>query len=626
VWLYGGSGTGKTRYYMKPNILQFNADVVCTDPKGTLVQECGGALVDAGYDVRCFDVFQFHKSMHYNPLRYVRTDADIFKFVKFLIKNTKGGDGKGGAADPFWEDSESLFYTALIAYLRDWCDPEDYSLDGLLKLLSYAKAKDEDEDWKSPLDYIFEEIKLGRIPNQAESSDDTYVESNRDWAVETESLMERSVLYNRNSGFTPYARYCELKIEQEKDELGEDEFKQYLKDQGFESEKEYLEYLQTQEFVPEDDISIPVNEDYALRNYEAFKTAAGKTLKSIIISCNVRLAPLATSQLRELLTYDEMHLEDLGAKDKKTAIFVIMEDTDDAYSFMVAMLMWQVMNYCCGLALTKYGGTFPRPINILFDEFANIGFLVGVHKTISVIRSRNIFMTVAIQSYYQLKKVYDEETAQIISACCDSKLFIGGGDKHTLEEWSKALGKATINTVEYSVSRGMQGNVTKSNRKVGRELMLEDEVERLSNDECLVRIRGAYPWRDKKYVLEDHPNYNWLYEKGNKKAVHKKPFDIREYRKSLEPIEPPESEKQELEFVGDEAMADEDYVVYTDEHGNEVEVDMAGHSGAFNEIQHDMMLTNIEEGYYATPEERAVKNGEYSSEEEYLRSLGMDVI
>jgi type IV secretion system protein VirD4 len=614
VWLYGGSGTGKTRYYMKPNILNFNSDIVCTDPKGTLIEECGHALVDAGYDVRCFDVFQFHKSMHYNPLRYVRTDAEILKFVKFLIKNTKGGDGRGGASDPFWEDSESLFYTALIAYLRDWCDPADYSLDGLLKLLSYAKAKDEDEDWKSPLDYIFDEIRLGRVPNDG-TEEDSYDESARDWASHVERMMERSVLFNRNSNLVPYDEYCKRRIESEKERAGEEAFSRRLINEGHKNEAGYLEHLKSQELAPEDDISIPVNMDYALRNYEAFKTAAGKTLKSIIISCNVRLAPLATSQLRELLTYDEIHLEDLGAPDRKTALFVVMEDTDDAYAFMVAMLMWQMMNYCCGLALTKYGGAFPRTINILFDELANLGVLVGIHKIISVIRSRNICMTVAIQSYYQLKKVYDEETAQIISACCDSKLFIGGGDEHTLKEWSERLGKQTIITYEYSVPQGLQGSASKSVRKVGRELMLPDEVARLANDECLVEIRGAYPWKDKKYVLERHPNYNWLYEKGNRRACYDKPFDIRVYRKSLEPIIPPESEKQELEFVADDSGLDDGPVTIVDAHGNEIDVDVRNSGSTFGGREYDLLINNVENGLYVMPEPgRGAEDGHESKD------------
>jgi type IV secretion system protein VirD4 len=625
VWLFGGSGTGKTRYYMLPNILQFNSDIVCTDPKGTLVEQCGYALVGAGYDVRCFDVFQFYKSMHYNPLRYVKTDADILKFVKFIIKNTKGEDGRGGASDPFWEDSESLFYTALIAYLRDWCDPTDYTLDGLLKLLSFAKAKDEDEDWKSPLDFIFEEIRLGRIPSSSDGAkDDAYREKNRDWATPKKRMMERSVLYNRTTNFVPYDEYCLLRIESEKDAMGQSAFMQWLLGKGHSDEESYLRYLKAQDFAPEDDITIPVNKDYALRNYEAFKTAAGKTLKSIIISCNVRLAPLATAELRELLTFDEMHFEDLGAPDKKTAIFAIMEDTDDAYSFMVAMLMWQMMNFCCGLALTKYGGSFPRPVNVLYDEFGNLGVLVGIHKICSVIRSRNIHMTAAIQSYYQLKKTYDEETAQIISACCDARLFIGGGDEHTLDEWSKALGKATIQTIEYSAQKGGQAHLTKSYRKVARELMLPDEIKRLPNDECLVEIRGAYPWKDKKYVLKNHPNYNWLYEKGNKRAYYQEPFDIRAWRRSPEVAGLPESSRQELEFSDEDTGLDDSAVVIVDEQGTEQEIEIRNSPFSYGERDFEELLYRIENGLYETAGRTEVAGGEPESKDDYPEFIGTD--
>jgi type IV secretion system protein VirD4 len=600
VWVYGGSGTGKTRDYIKPNILQFNADIVTTDPKGTLIEECGHALVAAGYDVRSFNVFQFFKSMHYNPLRYVRTDADILKFVRFLVKNTKGGDGKGGASDPFWEDSECLLYTALIAYLRDWCDPSDYSLDGLLHLLSYAKAKDEDEDWKSPLDYIFEEIRLGRRPCTAEGGMAArYSEERRDYYVAPAQMMERSVLYNRTSGLVPYAEYCRLRVESERGRLGGEGFAQMLEDCGHADEAGYLEHLMSLEQTELDDISLPVNADYALRNYEAFRTAAGKTLKSIIISCNVRLAPLATRELRRLLEYDEMHLEDLGDPGKKTAIFVISEDTDDAYSFMVAMLMWQALNFCCGNALTRWGGRFPRPVNLLIDEFANIGVLVGIHKAIAVIRSRNIMLTLAIQSYYQLKKTYDEETAHIIHSCCDSKLFIGGGDEHTLKQWAEVLGKQSINTIEYSTTHGTQGSMSKQHRRIGRELMMYDEVERLDNDMCLVKIRGAHPWKDKKYSLGSHPNYKWLYDGPGAKTYFSQPFDIREYRRSLEPVVPPESEKQALEAVCDDALSDGDgMVVVVCEDGREARLP-AGRAAGYGDVAHRELLEEVESGAYA---------------------------
>lgn len=351
VMVIGGSGSGKTRNYVKPNLMQLNASYFLTDPKGTSLSECGYLFRDNGYRIKVFNTIEFNKSMHYNPLKYVKTDADILSFVNCLISNTNGDKQSGG--DPFWENSERLLYTALIALLRDWFPPEDYSLDGLLTLLSMAEAKENDENFKSPLDMIFDEIETGKVYErnpfyQGPSTSSSYADAESDRMAISENTTDEftwqsSLMERNNDGLSP------------------------AREGGLTSDQ-----------------------DFALANYKMFKVAAGKTLKSIIISCNVRMAPMRIEQVRELLKYDEMNLDEMGDPGQRTAVFAIMSDTDKTFSFLHAIMMWQSIDILCRRALEKYNGKLPTMVNFIFDEFANIGTIPDIEQTIAVTRSRNI--------------------------------------------------------------------------------------------------------------------------------------------------------------------------------------------------------------------------------------------
>lgn len=349
VLVVGGSGSGKTFNYVTPNICQLNANYFITDPKGTLLPAAGYLFTENGYRVKSFNTINFSESMHYNPLKYVRTDTDILSFVNCYILNTNG-EGKPG--DPFWENAEKMLYTALIALLRDWFPAEDYNLGGLLTLLSLAEAREENEDYLSPLDLIFKEIETGKRYVKAEGQQNEV------------SVLSRSVGSKSGNGWewqdSPYCR------------------------------RDGVRPAQTGGLSPD--------QDFALMNYKNFKVAAGKTLKSIIISCNVRLAPIATSGVRELLRYDEMELDTLGDPECKTAIFAILSDTDKTLSFLFAIMMWQCIDQLCRKALTDYGGRLPSPVHFIFDEFANIGTIPQIEETIAVTRSRNIGITIILQS------------------------------------------------------------------------------------------------------------------------------------------------------------------------------------------------------------------------------------
>lgn len=404
VMVIGGSGSGKTRNYVKPNLMQLNASYFLTDPKGTSLPECGYLFRDNGYRIRAFNTIEFNKSMHYNPLKYVKTDADILSFVNCLISNTNGDKQSGG--DPFWENSERLLYTALIALLRDWFPPEDYSLDGLLTLLSMAEAKENDENFKSPLDMIFDEIETGKVYErnpfyQGPSTSSSYADAESDRMAISENTTDEftwqsSLMERNNDGLSP------------------------AREGGLTSDQ-----------------------DFALANYKMFKVAAGKTLKSIIISCNVRMAPMRIEQVRELLKYDEMNLDEMGDPGQRTAIFAIMSDTDKTFSFLHAIMMWQSIDILCRRALEKYNGKLPTMVNFIFDEFANIGTIPDIEQTIAVTRSRNIGISIILQSVAQLESRYDKKAKTIID-CCDTTLFLGGKSNSTNKEISEMIGKQTI--------------------------------------------------------------------------------------------------------------------------------------------------------------------------------------
>lgn len=467
VLVIGGSGSGKTRFFVKPNLMQLNASYFVTDPKGTLIGDMGHLFVEAGYKIRTFDTIDFSRSNHYNPLRYIKSEADILTFVECLIKNTTGD--KGQAADPFWENAERLLYTSLVAYLIYHCPEEDRNIPGLLTLLGLAEAHEEDERYKSPLDMLFDELETGQrlVPDGEASAFDA---ESRDFQ-------------NGRAGFS---------------------------------------------WVTIGPATTP-EADFALSNYKAFKTAAGKTLKSIIISCNVRLKPMSIKEVKELLSFDEMDLDRLGDESARTVVFASMSDTNSTFDFIFAMLMWQTMDVLCNTALMRFGGSLPTPVHFILDEFANIGTVPDFERTIAVVRSRNISCSIILQSLSQLKAAYDD-SAQTITDCCDTMLFLGGKSSETNREISEAIGKQTLSTLSVNDSRGSNSSTTRNYAKGERDLMQASEVGRLPRDEAIVMISGTFPMRDKKFVLEEHPRYASV-DPAHSGSKYDTPFDFKEYAK-----------------------------------------------------------------------------------------------
>lgn len=509
VLVIGGSGSGKTRNYVKPNILQLNASYFITDPKGTLLPETGHLFEQNDYDIRAFNTIDFNASLHYNPLHYVKTDADILSFVNCLIANTSGEGTKG---DPFWENSERLLYVALIAMLRDWFPESDYSLSGVLTLLSMAEAREEDENFKSALDLMFLQIQDGKKYTQKASGGPAPQSRN---AADVER--ERGIA----STAAPSAwSWTKSKFRRNSDGV-----------------------------MPGECGGLSDDQDFALSNYNAFKVAAGKTLKSIIISCNVRLKPLAISEVRELLKYDEMELDTLGDQfvtvtdpktgkitvtdkpRKRTVIYGILSDTDRTFSFLFAILMWQTIDQLCRKALTAYGGRLPNFVNFIFDEFANIGTIPDIEQTIAVTRSRNIGISIILQSISQLESRY-EKKAQTIVDCCDTTLFLGGKSNSTNEEITKMIGKQTIQQMTYNESTGQSPSATKNTGIVGRDLIDAAEIGKMSRKKALLLIAGTNPLMDRKYPVDKHPRYMYI-DPGHKGAVVDKPFDFMRYRHDL---------------------------------------------------------------------------------------------
>lgn len=488
VMVIGGSGSGKTRNYVKPNLMQLNASYFITDPKGTLLGETGHLFEQNDYKIKAFNTIEFGKSLHYNPLAYVRTDADILSFVNCLIANTSGEGTKG---DPFWENSERLLYTALIALLRDWFPKEDYSLSGLLTLLSLAEAREDDENFKSALDLMFLQIEEGRryVEGEAPAPSASSVS-----AAETER--DRGVVSARVSSRWNW------------------------KPSKFKRNSDGVRPAAVGGLLPE--------QDFALDNYKAFKVAAGKTLKSIIISCNVRLKPLAIREVRELIKYDEMELDTLGDPESRTIIYGILSDTDKTFSFLFAIMMWQCIDQLCRRALTKYGGKLPTFVHFIFDEFANIGTIPDIEETIAVVRSRNIGMSLILQSVSQLESRYDKK-AQTIIDCCDTTVFLGGKSNSTNKEIAEMIGKQTINQMTYNESTGQSANTTKNLQIQGRDLIDAAEIGKMSRKKAIVLIAGTHPLNDYKYPVEKHPRYIYI-DPGHKGAVVDRPFDFVRYR------------------------------------------------------------------------------------------------
>ena len=431
VLVVGGSGSGKTRFWLKPNLLQCHSSYVVTDPKGTIVLECGNAMLKNGYKVRILNTINFKKSMHYNPFAYVHSEKDILKLVTTLMTNTKG-EGSGG--DPFWEKSERLLLTALIAYLHYEAPVEEQNFATLLEMLNTMQVLEDDEEYQNPVDLLFEEL-AKKKPN------------------------------------------C-----------------------------------------------------FAGRQYKLYKLAAGKTAKSILISCGARLAPFDIQELRDLTMYDELQLDTLG--DKKTALFLIMSDTDSTFNFLISMVYTQLFNLLCDKADDVYGGKLPIHVRCLIDECANIGQIPNLEKLVATIRSREISACLVLQARSQLKAIY-KDNADTIVGNMDSQIFLGGSEPTTLKDLSEMLGKETIDAFNTSDTRGNSPSYGTTFQKMGHELLSRDELAVLDGGKCILQLRGVRPFLSDKYDLTQHPSYKLTSDYDPKNT-----FDIEKYLNRKEKIYP----------------------------------------------------------------------------------------
>ena len=431
VLVVGGSGSGKTRFWLKPNLLQCHSSYVVTDPKGSIVVECGNALLKNGYKVRILNTINFKKSMHYNPFAYVHSEKDILKLVTTLMANTKG-EGSGG--DPFWEKSERLLLTALIAYLHYEAPVEEQNFATLLEMLNTMQVLEDDEEYQNPVDLLFEEL-AKKKPNS-----------------------------------------------------------------------------------------------FAGRQYKLYKLAAGKTAKSILISCGARLAPFDIQELRDLTMYDELALDTLG--DKKTALFLIMSDTDSTFNFLISMVYTQLFNLLCDKADDVYGGKLPIHVRCLIDECANIGQIPNLEKLVATIRSREISACLVLQARSQLKAIY-KDNADTIVGNMDSQIFLGGSEPTTLKDLSEMLGKETIDAFNTSDTRGNSPSYGTTFQKMGHELLSRDELAVLDGGKCILQLRGVRPFLSDKYDLTQHPNYKLTSDYDPKNT-----FDIEKYLNRKEKINP----------------------------------------------------------------------------------------
>lgn len=419
VLIIGGSGSGKTRFWLKPNLMQCHSSYVITDPKGSILIECGKLLQKKDYRIKFFNTINFKKSMHYNPFSYIRSEKDILKLVNCLITNTKG-DGKSG--DDFWQKAETLLYCALIGYIHYEAPEDEQNMSMLIDLLNSMETREDNEDYQNPVDLMFEDLEMNN-PHH-----------------------------------------------------------------------------------------------FAVRQYKKFKLAAGKTAKSILISCGARLAVFDIEELREITSYDELELDNLG--DEKTALFLIMSDTDSSFSFLISMIYSQLFNLLCEKADDVYGGRLPVHVRCLIDECANIGQIPNLEKLIATIRSREISACLVLQAQSQLKSIY-KDNADTIIGNCDSLIFLGGKEKSTLKEMAETLGKETIDTFNTGESRGREVSHSLNYQKLGKELMSVDELAVMDGGMCILQLRGVRPFLSRKYDITKHPNYRYLSDADPRNA-----FDI----------------------------------------------------------------------------------------------------
>ena len=427
ILVIGGSGSGKTRFFVKPNLMQMHSSYVVTDPKGTVLVECGKMLVKNGYRVKVLNTINFKKSMHYNPFAYIRSEKDILKLVNTIILNTKGEGQQSG--EDFWVKAEKLYYTALIGYIWYECVEEEQNFITLLDMINASEAREDDEEFKNPVDLMFDEL-------------------------------------------------------EEKDP-----------------------------------------EHFAVKQYKKYKLAAGKTAKSILISCGARLAPFDIKELRDLTSYDELELDMLG--DQKTALFVIISDTDDTFNFIVSIMYTQLFNLLCDRADDVYNGRLPIHVRCLLDEFANIGQIPKFEKLIATIRSREISASIILQSKSQLKAIY-KDNADTIEGNCDTTLFLGGKEKTTLKELAEVLGKETIDLYNTSDTRGTSQSYGLNYQKTGKELMSQDEIAVMDGGKCIMQLRGVRPFLSDKFDITKHKQYHLLSDYDEKNT-----FDVEKYVKNL---------------------------------------------------------------------------------------------
>ena len=425
VLVIGGSGSGKTRFYVKPNLMQMHSSYCVTDPKGTIVLECGKMLEDNGYEIRILNTINFKKSMKYNPFSYIHSEKDILKLVQTIIANTKGEGEKAG--EDFWVKAEKLYYTALIAYIYYEAPKEEKNFATLLDMIDASEVREDDENYKNPIDRLFEAL-----------------------------------------------------------------------------EKKEPRH-------------------FAVKQYKKYKLAAGKTAKSILISCGARLAPFDIQELRDLMSEDELELDCIG--DRKTALFVIISDTDDTFNFVVSIMYSQLFNLLCDKADDVYGGRLPVHVRFLLDEFANIGLIPKFEKLIATIRSREISASIILQAQSQLKAIY-KDNADTIIGNCDSTLFLGGKEKTTLKELSETLGKETIDLYNISETKSNQNSFAMNYQKTGKDLMSQDEITVMDGGKCIFQLRGVRPFFSDKYDITKHKNYRLLEDYDEKNR-----FDVERYVK-----------------------------------------------------------------------------------------------
>ncbi len=475
VLVIGGSGSGKTRFFIKPNIMQCTKtkgySLVVTDPKGTLVVECGKMLVAAGYDVRVFNTINFKKSMHYNPFAYIHSEKDILKLVTTLIANTKG-DGKSG--DDFWQKAETLLYMALIGYIHYELPPSRQNFTTLIDMLNSMDVREDDEDYRNPVDLTFEKL--------AQKQPD----------------------------------------------------------------------------------------HFAVRQYAKYRMAAGKTAKSILVSCGARLAVFDIAELREITSYDELGLDTLG--ERRTALFLIMSDTDASFNFLISLAYSQMFNLLCEKADDEHGGRLPVHVRCLIDEFANIGQIPNFEKLIATIRSREISACIVLQAKSQLKSIY-KDNADTIEGNCDTLLFLGGKEKTTLKEMEELLGKETIDTFNTGENRGREISHSLNYQKLGKSLMSVDELAVMDGGKCILQLRGVRPFLSDKYDITAHPNYKYLSDANSKNAFHIEKYLSRQLKLRL---------KEEFAAIEvDVSDSPEDEEAFLEEWTDENKLEAADYGGLF---------------------------------------------